>query len=49
DEYIIETRRDFSYSDSNLIGKQIEEQRLNDAMRNEAIANLFNQIQLIKN
>jgi len=47
DEYIIETRRDFSYSDSNLIGKQTEEQQLNDAMRNEAIANLFNQIQAV--
>jgi LPS-assembly lipoprotein len=48
-ENIIETRRDFTYSDSNLIGKEEEERQLNEAMQNEAITNLFNQIQLIKN
>jgi LPS-assembly lipoprotein len=48
-ENIIETRRDFTYSDSNLIGKEEEERQLNEAMHNEAITNLFNQIQLIKN
>jgi LPS-assembly lipoprotein len=48
-ENIIEARRDFTYSDSNLIGKEEEERQLNEAMRNEAITNLFNQIQLIKN
>ena len=47
-ENIIETRKDFTYSDSNLIGKEVEERQLNEAMRNEAITNLFNQIQLIK-
>jgi LPS-assembly lipoprotein len=47
-ENVIETRRDFTYSDSNLIGKEEEERQLNEAMRNEAITNLFNQIQLIK-
>jgi len=47
-EKIIETRKDFTYSDSNLIGKEEEERQLNEAMRNEAITNLFNQIQLIK-
>jgi LPS-assembly lipoprotein len=47
-EDIIETRKDFTYSDSNLIGKEEEERQLNEAMRNEAITNLFNQIQLIK-
>ena len=45
---IIESRKDFTYSDSNLIGKEEEERQLNEAMRNEAITNLFNQIQLIK-
>lgn len=45
-ENIIETRRDFTFSDSNLIGKQEEERQLNESMRNEAITNLFNQIQL---
>ena len=44
-ENIIETRRDFTFSDSNLIGKE-EERQLNESMRNEAITNLFNQIQL---
>ena len=47
-ENIIETRKDFTYSDSNLIGKEEEERQHNEAMRNEAITNLFNQIQLIK-
>ncbi|CAM8378360.1 RlpB Rare lipoprotein B [Candidatus Methylopumilus universalis] len=47
-ENIIEARKDFTYSDSNLIGKEEEERQLNEAMRNEAITNLFNQIQLIK-
>jgi LPS-assembly lipoprotein len=47
-EDIIETRKDFTYSDSNLVGKEEEERQLNEAMRNEAITNLFNQIQLIK-
>ncbi|MEY3810426.1 MAG: Rare lipoprotein [Pseudomonadota bacterium] len=47
-ENIIETRKDFTYSDSNLIGKEEEERQLNEAMRNEAITNLFNQIQVIK-
>ena len=46
-ENILETRRDFTYSDSNLIGKEEEERQLNESMRNEAITNLFNQIKLI--
>ncbi|MBM3359973.1 MAG: hypothetical protein FJY41_00880 [Betaproteobacteria bacterium] len=45
-ENILETRRDFTYSDSNLIGKEEEERQLNESMRNEAITNLFNQIRL---
>lgn len=44
-ENIIETRRDFTFSDSNLIGKEEEERQLYESMRNEAITNLFNQIQ----
>ena len=47
-ENIIETRKDFTYSDSNLIGKEEEERQLNEAMRIEAITSLFNQIQVIK-
>lgn len=47
-ENIIETRKDFTYSDSNLIGKEEEERQLNEAMRIEAITSLFNQIQVFK-
>ena len=47
-ENILETRRDFTYSDTNVIGKEEEERQLNESMRNDAITNLFNQIQLIK-
>ena len=47
-ENIIETRKDFTYSDSNLIGKEEEERQLKEAMRIEAITSLFNQIQVIK-
>ena len=47
-ENLIETRKDFTYSDSNLIGKEEEERQLNEAMRIEAITSLFNQIQVIK-
>ena len=47
-ENTLETRRDFTFSDANLIGKEEEERQLNESMRNEAISNLFNQIQLIK-
>ena len=47
-ENIIETRKDFTYSDLNLIGKEEEERQLNEAMRIEAITSIFNQIQVIK-
>jgi len=47
-ENILEIRRDFTYSDANLIGKEEEERQLNESMRNDAITNLFHQIQLIK-
>jgi len=47
-ENIIETRKDFTYSDSNLIGKEEEERQLNENMRIEAITSLFNQIQVFK-
>jgi len=48
EEELIEARKDFTYSDSNLLAKEEEERKLNEAMRNEAISNLFNQIQLSK-
>lgn len=47
-ENILESRRDFTYSDSNVIGKEEEERQLNESMRIETITNLFNQIQLSK-
>ena len=47
-ENILESRRDFTYSDSNIIGKEEEERQLNESMRIETITNLFNQIQLSK-
>ena len=48
-ENVLEIRRDFTYSDSNLIGKEEEEKQLNENMRSEVITNLLNQIQLTKN
>jgi len=47
-ENILESRRDFTYSDSNVIGKEEEERQLTESMRIETITNLFNQIQLSK-
>lgn len=47
-ENVLEMRRDFTYSDSNVIGKEEEEKQINESMRIEAITNLFNQIKLIK-
>lgn len=47
-ENVLEMRRDFTYSDSNVIGKEEEEKLINESMRIEAITNLFNQIKLIK-
>lgn len=47
-ENILELRRDFTYSDSNVVGKEEEERQLNESMRIETITNLFNQIQLSK-
>ncbi|MSQ80660.1 MAG: hypothetical protein EXR41_02985 [Candidatus Methylopumilus sp.] len=47
-ENVLEMRRDFTYSDSNVIGKEEEEKQINESMRIEAITNLFNQIELIK-
>ena len=45
---ILETRRDFTFTDASLLGKQEEERRLLESMADEAITNLFNQIQIIK-
>ena len=49
EENIIEIRRDYTYSDANSIGKEEEEKQLKRAMYDEAIQNLFRQIELLKN
>ena len=49
EENIIEIRRDYTYSDTNSIGKEEEEKQLKRAMYDEAIQNLFRQIELLKN
>lgn len=49
EENIIEIRKDYTYSDANSIGKEEEEKQLKRAMYDEAIQNLFRQIELLKN
>ena len=49
EENIIEIRRDYTYSVANSIGKEEEEKQLKRAMYDEAIQNLFRQIELLKN
>lgn len=44
----IRGRRDFSYSDSALLGKAEEEARLNNDMRNDAIRELMRRLTAIK-
>lgn len=44
----IRGRRDFSYSDSALLGKAEEESRLNSDMRNDAIRELLRRLTAIK-
>jgi len=48
DENIIEIRKDYAYSDSNSIGKDEEEKQLKKTMYEEAIQNLFRQIESLK-
>ena len=48
DENIIEIRKDYAYSDSNTIGKDEEEKQLKKTMYEEAIQNLFRQIESLK-
>ena len=49
EENIIEIHKDYTYSDANSIGKEEEEKQLKRAMYDEAIQNLFRQIELLKN
>ena len=48
DENIIEIRKDYAYSDSNSIGKDEEEKQLKKTMYDEAIQNIFRQIESLK-
>lgn len=44
----VEARRDFTYSDANLLAKQDEEKRLNDDMRNDVISGIMRRLAALK-
>ncbi|MGB7815799.1 MAG: LPS assembly lipoprotein LptE [Methylotenera sp.] len=44
----IESRRDFSYSDANLLAKQGEEKRLNEGMQQDVISGLMRRLSALK-
>ena len=44
----IEARRDFSYSDANLLAKQGEERRLNENMQADVLSNLMRRLSTLK-
>lgn len=44
----IEARRDFSYSDANLLAKQGEEKQLNDNMQADVLSNLMRRLSRLK-
>ena len=44
----IEARRDFSYSDANLLAKQGEEKRLNEGMQQDVISGLMRRLSALK-
>ena len=44
----IEARRDFSYSDANLLAKQGEEKRLNENMQSDVLSNLIRRLSTLK-
>lgn len=44
----IESRRDFSYSDANLLAKQGEEKRLNENMQADVLSNLIRRLSTLK-
>ena len=48
DENIIEIRRDYAFNDSNSLGKEEEEKQIKKTMYEEAIQNLFRQIESLK-
>ena len=44
----VEARRDFTYSDANLLAKQDEEKRLNDNMRSDVISGIMRRLAALK-
>ena len=44
----VEARRDFTYSDANLLAKQGEEKRLNENMQQDVISNLMRRLSALK-
>ena len=44
----VESRRDFTYSDANLLAKQGEEKRLNESMQQDVLSNLMRRLSTIK-
>lgn len=44
----IESRRDFTYSDANLLGKQTEEKQLNKGMQDEVVDNIMRRLSALK-
>ena len=44
----VEARRDFTYSDANLLAKQGEEKRLNEDMQQDVISNLMRRLSALK-
>ena len=44
----IEARRDFSYTDANLLAKQGEEKRLNENMQADVLSNLMRRLSALK-
>ena len=44
----VEARRDFTYSDANLLAKQDEEKRLNDNMHSDVISGIMRRLAALK-
>jgi LPS-assembly lipoprotein len=44
----VEARRDYSYSDANLLAKQSEEKRLNENMQQDVVSNLIRRLSALK-
>jgi LPS-assembly lipoprotein len=44
----VEARRDFTYSDANLLAKQGEEKRLNESMQQDVLRNLIRRLSTLK-